>query len=611
MRFGLFPRKARDERARATPPPKPRTPYQRARAARDAGDLDEAQRLFAEVAARDPSSIHAWQWLTRVAVARGDWPEAVRAGLAALELVPADAKLHILLPEAVAKAGGQAADRERLEAFAWPNAPPKAFLSLAQMHLDAGDRARGRAWLERHFSAGLEPGPELAADLRVLAWEEPAGPAVLQSVSPPFHRKWLASPAFYARFADAGRFDLIRARPRPPDASERGWIYPVYLGSTLPLNPASKDEWCGFMLDRLPDVVEAMREGRAVLLLDHGHETFFAHAGFDPRHDFLAFAAHLKAAGIPARRVLLLDGNPKSPELAAAMFRAAGLEGPPVLADRFLWLETAGMFRQIADAAGGPDARLARAEAALARSPEKLFLSFNHAPRAHRTALLAFLLERGLLDRGLVSFRGPGYLRERARREVEDADWIEGGVRQAAGLVDLARPEETLGALLALAPLQVDVDYGPEASPKTMAARANESWPYEATCFSIVTETAFSDGRSSHATEKVIKPIGNLHPFLYMGEPGILAELRSLGFQTFAPMIDERYDEIAEPRGRMAALLAEIERLGSMSPPQAEAFRRACWPAVRHNYLHLLALAPAEAERIAGRINRAVEAGLA
>ena len=612
MRFGFFPRKPRKERGQETPAPapKPKTPYQRARAARDAGDLDEAQRLFGEVVASDPGSINGWQWLTRVALARGDWNEATRAGLAALQLAPSDAKLHILLPEVIAKAGGDAADRERLQAIAWSNAPPKAFLSLAQMHLDAGDRARGRAWLERHFSAGLEPGRELAADLRVLAADETPGGAVLHTVSPPFHRKWLASPAFYARFADAGRCDLIHARPRS-QTLDGGWIYPVYLGSTLPLNPASRDAWCGFILDRLPNLVEAMRAGRAVLLLDHGHETFFAHSGFDPRPDFLAFAAHLKAEGIPARRVLLLDGNPKSPALAAEMFLAAGVEGPPVLADRFLWLETAGMFRQIADAAGGAEARLARAEAALQRPAEKLFLSFNHAPRAHRTALLAFLLERGLLGRGLVSFRGPGYLRERARREVDDADWVKDSARQAAGLVELARPRETLAALLALAPLQVDVDYGPDASPKTMAARANDSWPYEATCFSIVTETAFSDGRSSHATEKVIKPIGNLHPFLYMGEPGILAELRSLGFQTFAPMIHERYDEIADPRARMTALLREIERLASMAPAEAEAFRRACWPAVRHNYGHLLALAPLEAERIAGRIRKAVDAALA
>lgn len=587
------------------------TRYQRARAAHEAGRLDEARRLFGEMAAAHPDALVAWKRLAHIAVAQRDWPEAVRTGMAALALDPVDLKLYQILPEAMAEADVPPETRERFDGLAGPNAPPQAFLSLAMMHLAAGDRARGRAWLERHLAAGLEPGPDRITDLRLLASEDAGADAVLRAAAPPFRRKALVSPAFYGRVLDAGRGGLIQGLPRLPPAPEGGWIHPVYFGPTRPLNPAARSEPGGFLLDRIPDVTAAMRERRAVLVLDRGHESLFAHPGFEPRPDLLAFAAHLKAEAIPPAQVLILDGDPTSPALAAQAFHAAGLEGPPVLADRFLWLEAAGMFLQIASTEAGAQARLARGEAALAQPRDKAFLSFNHAPRRHRSAFVAFLLERGLLDRGLVSFRGPDYTRERARRTVADADWLDINVREVARLVKLAEPRRTLEALLALAPLEVDVQFGPEASPRTMAAKANERWPYEATSFSAVTETAFSDGRSSHATEKVIKPIGNLHPFVYIGEPGILAELRNLGFQTFAPAIDEGYDAILAPEARMAALLAEIVRLASLTPDELHAFRRACWPAVRHNYLHLLALAPREAERIAGRMARAVQAATA
>lgn len=585
----------------------------RARTAHQAGELDKARRLYGWTLAFDRRCYFARAGLAHLAAARGDWPEAIRTALAALELDPSDPRLHLILIEASAESA-DASVRQRLDALVWSQAPPKAFLPLAQTYLETGDRARGRAWLERHLATGSEPGPEGVADLRVLAADPEPDGAVLRVVTEPLQRKGLASPAFFARFADAGRCDLLQALPRLPGEGDPGWIYPVYFGSARPFNPKARGEKWGFRPDRIPGVVDAMREGRAVLVLDHGHEALFANAlsgsPAPPPGDLLAFAAYLKAEAIPARQVLILDGNPKSPQLAAEAFRMAGVEGLPVLADRFLWLEAAGMFRRIAEAEGGAAARLARAEAAMDRSPDKAFLSFNHAPRPHRTALVAFLLEQGLLDRGLVSFRGPDYRRERTGRALEDAEWAESALRQIAPLVDLTQPEETIAALLARAPLQVDVDYGPTADPKTMAARANASWPYEASCVSIVTETAFSNGNSSHVTEKVIKPIGNLHPFVYVGEPGVLSELRDLGFRTFSPMIDERYDEIMDPAARMAALLPEIHRLASMTPQELDAFRRACWPAVRHNYEQLLAVAPIEAERIARRIGAAVEAAL-
>jgi hypothetical protein len=56
-----------------------------------------------------------------------------------------------------------------------------------------------------------------------------------------------------------------------------------------------------------------------------------------------------------------------------------------------------------------------------------------------------------------------------------------------------------------------------------------------------------------------------LHPFIVMGQPGILKHLRDMGFKTFHGWWDESYDDIQDPNERFAALLKLYEELNSYS----------------------------------------------
>jgi hypothetical protein len=56
-----------------------------------------------------------------------------------------------------------------------------------------------------------------------------------------------------------------------------------------------------------------------------------------------------------------------------------------------------------------------------------------------------------------------------------------------------------------------------------------------------------------------------LHPFIVMGQPGILKHLRNMGFKTFHGWWDEGYDEILDPNERFAALLKLYEEINSYS----------------------------------------------
>jgi len=76
----------------------------------------------------------------------------------------------------------------------------------------------------------------------------------------------------------------------------------------------------------------------------------------------------------------------------------------------------------------------------------------------------------------------------------------------------------------------------------------------------IVTETAFHYPYPS-TTEKILRPLINKRMFLLVGAPHTLEFIKTKGFKTFKPFIDETYDTIVDPFDRMQVLLQEIDRL--------------------------------------------------
>jgi len=65
----------------------------------------------------------------------------------------------------------------------------------------------------------------------------------------------------------------------------------------------------------------------------------------------------------------------------------------------------------------------------------------------------------------------------------------------------------------------------------------------DATWISLVAET-LHDKRIFFPTEKTGKPMLSNKPFIVLGQRHFLKNLRSIGFKTFSPVIDESYDEI-------------------------------------------------------------------
>ena len=73
-----------------------------------------------------------------------------------------------------------------------------------------------------------------------------------------------------------------------------------------------------------------------------------------------------------------------------------------------------------------------------------------------------------------------------------------------------------------------------------------------------------------YMTEEALKPLLNLRGLVMLGSAGTLATLRALGFQTFAGVVNESYDEVLDAPTRISAALAEAYR-------NAPCRSSACW----------------------------------
>lgn len=101
----------------------------------------------------------------------------------------------------------------------------------------------------------------------------------------------------------------------------------------------------------------------------------------------------------------------------------------------------------------------------------------------------------------------------------------------------------------------------PDAGPESSAVYDVND--FNQTAISIVLETLFDD--RVHLTEKILRPIACGHPFILAAGPGSLGILKSYGFKTFSPYINESYDHESDHSIRLQMITAEMDRVAKLS----------------------------------------------
>jgi len=108
---------------------------------------------------------------------------------------------------------------------------------------------------------------------------------------------------------------------------------------------------------------------------------------------------------------------------------------------------------------------------------------------------------------------------------------------------------------------------------------------FVSTQISVVLETVFDD-RRIHLTEKTLRPIACGHPFILAAGPGALDYIRSYGFQTFAPWIDESYDSETDSFSRLEKIIQAMKQIQNLQGQALEDFSQAIKNITDYNKKH-------------------------
>ena len=95
------------------------------------------------------------------------------------------------------------------------------------------------------------------------------------------------------------------------------------------------------------------------------------------------------------------------------------------------------------------------------------------------------------------------------------------------------------------------------------------------------------DNKGVYLDEKVYKSFACLKPFIIVGQYKTLKTLKSYGFKTFSPIINEDYDSERDNEKRMDMVIKEIKKFSEMPISEVDRIFWQFKDILVHNFLHL------------------------
>lgn len=207
---------------------------------------------------------------------------------------------------------------------------------------------------------------------------------------------------------------------------------------------------------------------------------------------------------------------------------------------------------------------------------DKKYLNFNRRWRLQRPTFVALLKAKGLLDSGYVSM-APS---DDGRNWEYMWSWIKGHHQDP----DMAALLQSIDKDMPLPPMYLDTD---ELVNNRAVFEDKSLYLYENSIVSVVNETTFYQGdnpnESRFLSEKIFKPIAVGHPFIFLTVPKSLEVLKSLGYKTFHPYINESYDDEFDNCTRMLKILKEVERIANFTDEEVKEFIKNVKPICDYN----------------------------
>jgi hypothetical protein len=213
------------------------------------------------------------------------------------------------------------------------------------------------------------------------------------------------------------------------------------------------------------------------------------------------------------------------------------------------------------------------------KSYDKKFISFNGIWRPHRGAIISMLTAMNLIDKGLVSYNCKG---NSGMSSNDNYEFLHKHLSYNDEMKILLESSED--NIKKLDKIFIDINEDNYMTINSAAVLDTDKELYENTYFSLVTETStpmrpFAGPYWNANTdigrilsEKIFKPLALRHPFLVVSNPKTLELLRSLGYKTFSPLIDESYDDEVDTAKRLLMIAKEVKRLCELTPVELENF---------------------------------------
>lgn len=202
---------------------------------------------------------------------------------------------------------------------------------------------------------------------------------------------------------------------------------------------------------------------------------------------------------------------------------------------------------------------------------KKHFLSFNRAHRLHRGILITHLFKNNLLDKF--------HLSALKKFDPDVVTYYDSRLKKY---------KPYISELNKLIPIELD----------TQKWKNRENAFYPGNCFKkdlfldsyfhIVTETFFFEKNTTFFTEKMLKPIVGMQPFIVVSTHNYLKKLKNLGFKTFDSIFDESYDDIEDGIDRMLRILENVDMVCSWDLKTCEEKYKSVLDICIHNYNHLV-----------------------
>ncbi|MBY0281044.1 MAG: hypothetical protein K2W94_02690 [Alphaproteobacteria bacterium] len=387
---------------------------------------------------------------------------------------------------------------------------------------------------------------------------------------------------------DNHKTGLVRLLLNSPKLSKQLIVRTPISNSILPvfIHPFLLDPDCEVPFDET--VIQHHRQGINVLL-DFSTEALV----FKPDNHLFSLRLKklhefLKEKDIDASKVILLNSNTADPNHYADWCRRNEVSQPmQVVGYDFYMLEYSHSVSKHYDKNKLFKEILRYSQ--MSTSHKYIATCLNLKPKPHRYCVASMLRHLLPSEDLLLSFTD----KAEGKQKLECLDFAN----------KLEKAPEVLPAITKLeTAIPIKVDYfhafeiqknvykmpGAEGYWDSILLFQNKSRPLLDSIIDIVNETWFTDDSCRFFSEKTLRPLVTLRPFIIVGSPFSLQRLKELGYKTFHPYINEEYDNISDPVMRMNAILTELDRLFNKSKSELESLYITLKDILTHNYFHAL-----------------------